>query len=304
MVQNLVGSREPLDFQSLLAQMFMLQTWIPGFGLTWNYPAWTLSAEWAAYLMMGLLVLFAPADRVRTIGALVIIAVAAGVFYRELLASEQHNVISVFRCLTGFFTGFVLHGVWKARPLRSKQAAQILEPVLIAGLVAVLYSAFDDGWYFVNHAFFALFIWVFASDLGFVSKAVSRPWLLWLGKISFSFYMVHAIVLIYMIVVAGVLQRVTGVSLFQSPIDFDGHPVSLIDLGAPWVNNLLALAYFGVVTVAAALVYKYVEDPSRVAFSNLAKTYLAKQAKPAAPVGELQSGDVAPTASVSLRKEG
>ena len=30
--------------------LFLVQTWVPNFHLNWNYPSWSISSEWVAYL--------------------------------------------------------------------------------------------------------------------------------------------------------------------------------------------------------------------------------------------------------------
>jgi peptidoglycan/LPS O-acetylase OafA/YrhL len=42
---------------------------------------------------------------------------------------------------------------------------------------------------------FALLIYVFAFQAGILSRIFSHPWLVYLGEISFSIYMVHCIVM-------------------------------------------------------------------------------------------------------------
>ena len=44
------GFTDQMTIEALGAQVLLIQTWV-GVGLSWNYPAWTLSTELAAYLI-------------------------------------------------------------------------------------------------------------------------------------------------------------------------------------------------------------------------------------------------------------
>ena len=116
-----------------------------------------------------------------------------------------------------------------------------------------------------------VFVWVFASDRGIVSKIVATPVLLWFGKVSFSLYMIHAVVKLYLQNVFYALERFTGQQFYFWYDNPHGHPLHLISLGAPWMNDLLLVAYMAVSILAAALVFRFVEDPTRVYMSGLAK---------------------------------
>ncbi len=56
-----------------------------------------------------------------------------------------------------------------------------------------------------------------------------------------------------------------------------GERVELMTLGATWQNDLLLLAYLVTVVVAAWLVYKFVEDPTRSYSAKIAKKYQRRE---------------------------
>jgi peptidoglycan/LPS O-acetylase OafA/YrhL len=55
--QSVAGSRDWLNAKDYLKQVLLLQEWGPSPNRGWNYPAWSLSMEWLAYLLFPLLVL-------------------------------------------------------------------------------------------------------------------------------------------------------------------------------------------------------------------------------------------------------
>jgi peptidoglycan/LPS O-acetylase OafA/YrhL len=265
--------------EAILPQIFMLQTWL-GMGLTWNFPAWTLSAEFAAYIAFGLIVLFLRSRGARNWAALAIIAVASVIFYFELLQPrEDYNVVSVARCFAGFFLGFLLYDLWKRRPINTPLTATILEIAVVIGFIISIQAHFTGAAYFLNYIVFGGLVFVFANDKGLVSRALSIKPLVWLGKVSFSLYMTHAVIRIIYENVFYILERVTDRSYmtwFDNPF---GVRVRLMDLGATWQNDLLLLSYVAVVVVTAALVYRFVEDPTRSYSAQIAKRYQKKELK-------------------------
>src|SRR4051812_18269651 len=45
----------PFTPHSLISSILLIQTWIPSTAQAWNHPAWSLSAEWLAYLAFPLM---------------------------------------------------------------------------------------------------------------------------------------------------------------------------------------------------------------------------------------------------------
>lgn len=261
--------------EAILPQIFMLQTWV-GMGLTWNFPAWTLSAEFAAYIIFGLIVLVLKSRGARNWAALAIIAVASVIFYFELLQPrEDYNVVSVARCFAGFFLGFLLYDLWKRRPITSPVVATVLELAVVAGFIISIQAHFTGLAYFLNYIVFGGLVLVFANDKGLVSRALSIKPLVWLGKVSFSLYMTHAVIRIIYENVFYVLERITEREYMVWHDNPFGVRARLMDLGATWQNDLLLLSYLVVVVVTAALVYRFIEDPTRSYSAKIAKRYQA-----------------------------
>ena len=61
---------------TFVANIFLVQTWVPDFRLNWNYPAWSISSEWFAYLWFPVLS-FVVLARVRSLrGGALLLALA------------------------------------------------------------------------------------------------------------------------------------------------------------------------------------------------------------------------------------
>jgi peptidoglycan/LPS O-acetylase OafA/YrhL len=249
---------------AIVPQILNVHLWV-GQGLTWNFPAWTLSGEMAAYLLFALLLATVANKSWRFIATLFIILVSGAIFATELGPREDYNVISLARCFVGFFAGYALFDIWRWRSVQSANAATAIEVIAVLLLMLSVHARFDGAAYFLNFPIMALLVWVFASGKGVLSKAIANPVLIWLGKVSFSLYMIHAVIKIYIGEVFNVLERFTDLQFFYQVPRFvgDANPARLIDLGSTWANTLLLAGDLGLVFVAAELLFRYVELPTR-----------------------------------------
>jgi peptidoglycan/LPS O-acetylase OafA/YrhL len=150
--------------------------------------------------------------------------------------------------------------------------ANVLQVAAVIGVVLCVTVHFDGAAYFLNHLFAALLIIAFASEEGVLSRAMSVSPLQWLGKLSFSLYMIHAVIMLYLQTAFYALERLTGDDFVWTHTTPDGAPRELISLG-PVLNDVLMISYLGMVILGAALVHQWVEEPSRLGSAALAKRY-------------------------------
>jgi peptidoglycan/LPS O-acetylase OafA/YrhL len=257
------GFNNSMPLDALLPQIFLLQTWF-GMGMTWNFPAWTLSGEMSALYMFFVLLLFVKHPIARRVAVAAVAVVAGSVFMTELMTPrEEYNVVSVARVITGFFIGVLLQEVWKRHPISNATLATVFQAVAVAALVWTINTRFDGALYFINYAIVGTLIYAFAQDKGALARPLITPPLQWLGKLSFSLYMTHALVRIASDQIFYALERFTGRQFFfpfQLP---DGDVRILLSLGSEWANDVVLAVYLVVVVIFAALTFRFVEDPTR-----------------------------------------
>lgn len=278
------GFSEQMTLEALGAQLLLIQTWV-GLGLSWNYPAWTLSAELVAYLLFALLMLITRSRAGRIAGASAILILAATVFLGELGPRDHYNVISIARAVTGFFIGFLLREVWCGARLRSAWIATPLEICAVIGVVWAMSARLDGAMYFLNYAIFGFTVVVFANDRGVVSRLMTWPPLQWLGKVSFSIYMVHGVIVLYLVQAFWAAERFLPPSfatwLFNPHL---GREQMVFSLGAGLADDTLLVLYMILVLASAALVYRFVEAPTREAAASI--SHRIWRGSPAPAVGQ------------------
>jgi len=231
---------------AIFANLLLVQAWHLLPSLTWNGPAWTLSAEVACYLIFAALVLVAP-KRFRWIGA--VLAVIGGLvvlFHARRWMNTTYD-FAVPRAVYGFFLGCLLQGLWTRIPRLKGVAATALEVVTVVALCVFIGFATGPVTVLIT-PLFVIAVWVFAGEEGLLSRVLDHPALVTMGRWSFAIYMVHMFVLTVLMICARKLGWVAE---------------RRVDFGATWINDLFAVGLFGVIVVLAVAAHRLVETPAQ-----------------------------------------
>jgi len=176
---------------------FMGSTPIFGTHMGLNYPAWSISAEMISYAVFGLILLF---FRRNKLPAFITTTVLCGAFIIHkgdyILAYDYGFVRGIFCFCIGIFTYKIL-----------KNNTFRLSAMEIPFLIVLILSM-----YFVHHFqlkllkivfpfLFSAGVIIFCSSTGIVTKMLLTKPSQYLGRISYSIYLNHAIVLILLNVI-------------------------------------------------------------------------------------------------------
>jgi peptidoglycan/LPS O-acetylase OafA/YrhL len=213
--------------------------------LMWNFAAWSISAEWVAYLAFPLLA-WALRGRTALVGWL---AFSVLLLLLNLLALTNggrlaiHHDWGAVRCLLEFSMGILVHEAYRRgrfdRVLRSDAA-------LLATLAWILLAMSHYVRDILIVPGFAVLVLCAARNRGVAARVLATRPLRHLGDISYSIYMVN--VLIFQIV--HFAWQAAGWGRF-------GATLSLAESWAVW------LAAFGVVIAVSHLTYRWIEEPAR-----------------------------------------
>ncbi|UTW56179.1 acyltransferase [Kordiimonas sp. SCSIO 12610] len=167
------------SLDAFLANIFLLQ----GMGvydhLTWNGPSWSISTEFYTYL---LLAIFA---RHRAV-FIVFLILTPCLLYDTVEAGSRFWYI--LRCIAGFSGGVIVYQIFQKYKLEANSLMEIAIVVLIVAMTEFIPSPYS---YMLAPFLFAIAVYVFAHEKGIISQYLSTKPLQFLGKISFSVYMVH-----------------------------------------------------------------------------------------------------------------
>ena len=285
-----VPSQEIYRFTAIsyVRQVLLVQLWFQPFfdNSSWDGPAWSISAEWLAYILFGLMVLvifrLARTTRARN---LIWLAVGASLppVVSLLVTGEFYTPWSWLPRIVMQFTAgaLVAAAVSRLQPSdRGRRAAGYLSLLLIAAVVGLLY-VFDahplhgvtDTSGLVDVLFVPLVL-TLAIGTGSLPALLSTRPMVYGGQISFCLYMVHE------------LAHTTWIwtaEQFQLTMFGTGGKLLLI--------GVLAITFAG-----AILLYHVVEEPARRwmrTMINIGRLKAGADDDPAAHIasGKLQSVD-------------
>jgi peptidoglycan/LPS O-acetylase OafA/YrhL len=248
------------SYETLVANIFLLQGLPVVDTISWNTPSWSISCEAVTYPVFGLLVMTG-VTRKRSffvIGTLFAVAAysALAVFWGTLNLTYDLGVV---RCLAGFFLGmlvfvFVSSAWGKKLSAQSTRLINTFELAIVAALVLTMSLAFD----FVDFLILPIFVGVvavFQLDRGFIAKLLmSRP-IQFLGRVSYSVYMIHAVM--WFILAIG-LRR-----LLEIPVSVDPVVNAPVFQVSPWVGDALVIGLIAAVIATSTFTYSFIEAPAR-----------------------------------------
>lgn len=244
---------------SYIRQVLLVQLWFEPFfdGTSWDGPAWSISAEWLAYLLFGVLALvifrMKLATRARTLMWLAVVASLPPVVM--LLASGHFYTPWSWlpRIVTQFTAGALACAAVRRLRLtdRGRHIAGYVSLLLLVAVVGVLYW-FDahpisgvvenDSGGVVDVLFVPLVI-ALAVGQGSLPRLLSTRVMVYGGQISFCLYMVHELV-----------HTSWGWAVEQ-------YKLTPWESDSPWKWNVLGL--FAIAVVLSSLLYHVVEEPAR-----------------------------------------
>ncbi len=256
---------DQLNAVSYVRQLFLVQLWFQPYfdGSSWDGPAWSISAEWLAYLLFGVLVLvifrIARATRAR---GLVWLAIAASLPPVVLLLASGHFYTPwswLPRIVMQFTAGALACAA--VRKLQMSDGARrrtgYLSLVLGVAIVGILYLLdahpvpnMVDSSGLVDVLFVPLVV-TLAIGLGSLPRLLSTRVMVYCGHISFSLYMVHELV---------------HTAWNWTALQFE------IVLTPSWSAKLIVVGVLAIAFIGAVLLYHCVEEPTRIWMRRMVKT--------------------------------
>ncbi|HEY7596047.1 MAG TPA: acyltransferase [Actinophytocola sp.] len=225
--------------------------WGSGTTTTPNVPAWSISAEWLAYLLFPLLCL--AIIRLRRFAPLVFTLLGAGLALLWHLTDDNVPI----RVMAGFLVGMATYQV--SRHAQRLAKLPMLGTVVLA--LVVVWAVLGNAHLEIGILLFAGLILVLSSERDWLCRFFALRWMVYLGEVSYAVYMIHWVV---RVVVRAAAER-AGV--------LDTIPA-----------GLLVATYIVLTFGAAILLYHLVERPWRRRLRRL----LAPRPKAARTDGEVR----------------
>ncbi|KYK48843.1 acyltransferase [Bradyrhizobium sp. 191] len=252
-VLALVGISGPTSHASwldFLHNLLLVQAWGVTDHLSFNSPAWSISAELFCYVLFPLFMLLA--GRVSPLMLAIIVALCYGILAHAHLPIWQERSqmygatfdFGMLRALPSFLNGILLTVLFRLSSDYRRKPVAFAGIALFAGSVLILnlYAKPD-----LAIIVFSLAILVTATGESAFARFPGSDWLGRLGNTSYAIYMVHEVLLIL---------------LFKPAWHYFGLQPSMFPV--------FALVCCIILTVVADVTYHYVENPARKLINRLA----------------------------------
>jgi peptidoglycan/LPS O-acetylase OafA/YrhL len=218
--------------------MLMLQAYLPEFAAAWNPATWSVGVELLCYLLFPLgvaLIRRLPTASLAVIGAISV----AGIWW-----AQQHVLgwalgwRAVVRGLSAFWPGMVLCVLALRLPRPAARWLSAGEIFCAGGIVLAVGSGVPE----LVPVFSAGLVLALYFDAGVVAWLLRRQPFFWLGEISFSVYLLHALL------IGRLLPYATVLSWHMS---WD------------WAVPLFLAGFFALVFALSHVTYRLIECPAR-----------------------------------------
>lgn len=233
---------------------------------TYNLPAWSISTELYTYILFATILVLL--RRPVALVCMSTLLVFASITFDS--GELSHNM---FRCIEGFFVGVIAYHFYVALP---KRQLYTLEhgwfkhlPGLLSFVMLLVFLSMKNGTapdVLILPLVAVLIVSIAATPKGLLSTSLEVGPLAWIGKVSYSVYMVH-------VAVIWSLSQVLRVALHTPQvIDMNGEPLL--------TPHPLAGALFVAIAIACILflsyvTYTYIEDPYRKKSKILAEKWFS-----------------------------
>lgn len=252
---------EKLDWTAFAASVFLVQSWGIADPLAWNFPAWSLSTEWAAYLLFPAMIWLVsrfPGSAAAIIGFAGSLAALAALMLTAGQGTLDHTgLLSLPRCFLEFFAGVCLCRALQQYPRPVDAPETLPEALMVFGLAVVLAAVLSAPLELAAPLGFATMIAACALESRLSKFLFGTVPVLFLGDISYSLYLSHTF-LIYIFDIVG-----SGMGFYAA------SGAVRLSFGAIMIVVLLAVP---------TAIWRYVELPGQAAGRRLITAWRAKDA--------------------------
>ncbi len=190
----------PFTPAEALPSALLLMQVVTDQGLTWNFAAWSLSVEWISYLLFPLLIpLAVTRSRWSHLAPLLALTVLAFIVHSRGTLDVTSGALAVGRGVSEFVLG-----LWLLPRVRAAQRLPMMQrdlPLLIAFVLPFLLMQFTmtPQRTLLLIGAYVLLIWIAAAQGERQSpllRLLDNRFTNWLGDLSYSIYLLHALVLL------------------------------------------------------------------------------------------------------------
>ena len=251
----------------ILPNAFLLQAWLPSASsISFNAPAWSISIEYYMYMIFFMTLLFR-----QNLKYILWFCISVSFFILMLTGSEIAAFI--LRGLSSFFVGALTYLVYKniaSSQIKIPRYFFIVLEILLLLLVGFVLTSNMPYKALLMNLLFSLQVLIFAFEKGWISTLLKQKVFLYFGKLSYSIYMIHVIIIFNVFWVFILIDK-----CFHTKLILILHTMPYVDLGSPLYNNILVLSIVAGVIFVSGFTYRFIEQKGQSLGKNI-RNFLSK----------------------------
>jgi peptidoglycan/LPS O-acetylase OafA/YrhL len=184
--------------------------------LSWNFPSWSISAEVISYIVFAVFTLFINKLNLKYIKAIVWLFILALSVYWIHSLSNNYFILYTYnngfiRGLIGFSSGVICQQTFQKLAGKIDGPSLVMATIFeVTAVILIVFFVVSGGQFksfgLVYDFIFFFSVLIFSFEKGLLSEKIKRiGFLKEIGKISYSIYMTHALIIIF---AAIILKRI------------------------------------------------------------------------------------------------
>jgi peptidoglycan/LPS O-acetylase OafA/YrhL len=179
---------ERFGIEAFVANLLLVQNWAHFLPTSWNTPAWSLSAEWAAYLSFPIFLLVARRLREPLVASFVCMSALLLAMWACGAPFNSQGTPGMLRMAFSIMAGCLLLQAYVAKEVLPARSAALISLGLIG-------AAHLPGMAGVGVLAFPAIVLLAAQSDGPIARLCKWRPAVWLGDVSYSLYLWHWIVI-------------------------------------------------------------------------------------------------------------
>lgn len=258
------------SIESFFSNLFLVHALGIHHMLTWNYPSWSISAEFYTYLVFA--IVFLISKRSKRLIQLQYISLILISFYILYINIENMNLatydLGIIRCIPSFLLGSISYVLFLGQKNKKVPMVSLLEIGSIIGIYFFFVYSGNNQYSLLAPFIFSLAIYIFSFEQGVVSNILKNSFIQYLGKWSYSIYMLHALIILIIGRAINILERVLNTN-FKIDYMFSSNITEhLVLIENQYLMDMFTVLYLSILVYISSKTYKYIELKGNKLFSK------------------------------------